>query len=227
MASLRGVSEFTSHVDFTHRYDFQCPLLSLPLVFGTRLETIPSTTPYLSVPESYRAKWRHRLGSQHAPRIGLAWAGNPDHVSDRQRSITLDMARRLAPAECDVYCLQYSIPPRDVPALALFPELRFFGSEIADFLDTAALIKEMDLVISVDTAILHLAGALNVAVWGLLAFASDWRWLLDRVDSPWYPTLRLFRQPVQGQWEPVKYAVRQHAVEWLKVLAPSTARSIA
>lgn len=211
MSSLAGVSEFTSRVDFARQYDFQCPLLSLPLAFGTRVETIPARTPYLSVHDSHRDKWRERLGPRRASRIGLAWAGNPDHVNDRQRSITLEMARQLLPAGAEVYCLQNIIPPRDVPEMALFPQLRFFGSDIADFLDTAAIILEMDLVISVDTAVLHLAGALGAPTWGLIAFASDWRWLLDRFDSPWYPTLRLFRQQVQGQWSPVIAEVKRAA----------------
>jgi hypothetical protein len=208
-SSLAGLSEFTSRVDFSGRYDFHCPLLSLPLALGTRLETIPNRMPYLSVPEQVRTRWRGRLGPRRAPRIGLAWAGNPDHVNDRHRSITLAMARELLADEAEVYCLQNVIPPRDVPEMALFPQLRFFGAEAADFLDTAAIILEMDVVISVDTAILHLAGALGARTWGLLAFAGDWRWLLGRSDSPWYPSVHLFRQPAQGRWAPVIEDVRR------------------
>jgi hypothetical protein len=211
MATLAGVSDATSRVEITDRYDLHCPLLSLPLAFGARLETIPAPCPYLFVPDSFRAKWRARLGERRAPRIGLAWAGNPAHPSDRHRSLPLALARQLAPAGAEVYCLQYIIPPRDVTEMAVFPEMRFFGEEIADFLDAGALMLEMDLVISVDTSMLHLAGALGARTWGLLCFTADWRWLLERSDSPWYPTLRLFRQPAAGQWRPVIEQVRREA----------------
>ncbi|MCI4677311.1 tetratricopeptide repeat-containing glycosyltransferase family protein [Rhodoblastus acidophilus] len=213
MSSLAGVGEFTSRVDVADHYDFHCPLLSLPLAFGARSETIPGRTPYLSVPDSVRAKWRDRLGPRRAFRIGLAWAGNPEHASDRQRSMPLAMARGLLPAGAEVHCLQYMIPPRDVPEMALFPEMRFFGADAADFVDTAAIVLEMDLVITVDTSMLHLAGALGARTWGLLSFAADWRWLLNRSDSPWYPTLRLFRQKAAGRWAPVIDEVRREAAE--------------
>jgi hypothetical protein len=185
------------------RFDVQCPLLSLPLAFRTRLNTIPAPVPYLAAPEAYRRKWRDRLGPHQGARVGLAWADNPNHRNDHNRSMTLETAMSMLPDGIRIYCLQRDMRPRDIPMLAMLPQIEYFGSGLADFSDTAALIAEMDLVISVDTSVLHLAGAMGAPVWGLLPYACDWRWLLERSDSPWYPTMRLFRQPAQAtgsQW---------------------------
>ncbi len=216
MSTLRGISGIVSKVDIVPAFDLQCPLLSLPLAFGTRLDSIPARVPYLAVPDEHRRKWRLKLGARHDVRIGVAWAGNPAHRSDHNRSLTLEAALGLASEGVELVCLQRDMPPRDVPALAMFPEVRYFGSDLVDFLDTAALIAEMDLVISVDTSVLHLAGAIGVPVWGLLPLACDWRWLTDRSDSPWYPTMRLFRQSVQGQWESVIETIREQARQWIE-----------
>jgi Flp pilus assembly protein TadD len=211
LSTLEGVERIVSEDEPLPEADFHCPLLSLPLAFGTRLETIPARTPPLSVPEPVQARWRQQLGPRREFRIGLAWAGNPDHGNDRQRSMPLATARGLLPPDAEIHCLQYMIPPRDLPELAMFPQMRFYGAEASDFVDTAAIIREMDLILTVDTSILHLAGALGARTWGLLAFEHDWRWLLNRFDSPWYPSLRLFRQPAAGQWAPVIDAVQRAA----------------
>ena len=211
LTSLAGVSLLVGSAEAAPPFDLQCPLLSLPLAFRTRHDTIPARVPYLQVPAPYRAKWRTRLGPPRGVRIGLAWSGNPKHGNDRNRSIPLDLASRMIPNGAEVYCLGREMRPPDIPALAAIPHLQFFGPELAEFADTAALAAAMDLVITVDTAVLHLAGALGLPTWGLLPFACDWRWMLGREDTPWYPTMRLFRQPAPGDWSPIVEAVRTAA----------------
>jgi tetratricopeptide (TPR) repeat protein len=178
-------------------FDMQCSIMSLPLAFRTDLASIPGRVPYLAAPEAYRAKWRTRLGERRGPRIGLAWSGNDKPLG---RSIPLDAIGPLVGMLPEVFCLQRELRPSDVPALALCQGIRFFGHELADFSDTAALMQEMDLVVSIDTSVLHLAGALGRPAWGMMPFAADWRWLTERTDSPWYPTMRLFRPSASGDW---------------------------
>ena len=189
-------------------FDMHCPLMTLPLAFGTELATIPAAVPYLAAPEERRLRWRERLGARRGFRIGLVWSGNTEHREDGGRSISLETIAPLASAANEVVCLQRELRPEDLPMLALLPGMRFFGHELRDFADTAALIGELDLVISVDTSVLHLAGALGRPAWGLIPFAADWRWLLHREDSPWYPTMRLFRQTALGDWAGVIKRVR-------------------
>lgn len=208
MSSLPGVSDVVDHNDVPPIFDRQCPLMSLPLVFGTTFDTIPASVPYLTAPAGHLVQWRDRLGPRRHPRIGVAWTGNPRHMNDRNRSLSLDMLQPLLALGCPLYCLQRSLRPADIPAFALSGKIRFFGPELSDFSETAALIMQMDLVIAVDTSIAHLAGALGKPVWLMLPRAPDWRWLLDRDDSPWYPTMRLFRQPTFGDWTSVIARVR-------------------
>lgn len=181
-------------------FDVHLPLMSLPQRFATSLASIPADVPYLAADADAVAAWRERLKGRPRPRIGLAWAGNPNHLNDRNRSMP---ARAFIPlinrAAGSFFSLQVgpgaSAQLKDLPATVV--DLTF---ELADFLDTAALIQALDLVISVDTAVAHLAGALAKPVWLLLPFVPEWRWLLDRDDSPWYPTMRLFRQSAPGDW---------------------------
>jgi Tfp pilus assembly protein PilF len=209
MATIRGVAGIVSQVDVIPGFDLQCPLLSLPLAFRTRLDTIPAEVPYLFAPQAWRDKWRARLGSRRHFRVGIAWAGNPAHRNDHNRSLTLEQIVGLVPPNVEFYCLQRDMRPRDIPALAMYPHVRYLGADLADFSDTAAVIAEMDLVISVDTSVLHLAGAMGAPAWGLLPSVCDWRWLLDRPDSPWYPSIRLFRQDTHGDWSSVLALVGQ------------------
>jgi tetratricopeptide (TPR) repeat protein len=185
-------------------FDVQCPLMSLPLAFGTRLETIPATVPYLKVPADRLEKWKTTLATIRAPRIGLVWSGRPDHVNDHNRSLPL---ARLAPVltipGVQFVSLQQENRDRDVAEFARWPNLTRFDEALGDFADTAAVIAQLDLVIAVDTAVAHLAGALDKPVWILISHIQDWRWLLGRSDSPWYPSARLFRQPAPGDWESV------------------------
>ncbi len=203
LANIEGVSRVFDRADAKPIFDTHCPLLSLPLAFGTRLDTVPRNVPYIRPPANRMAEWRTRLGEKRGLRIGIAWSGNLDHKDDRHRSIPLDLLDSLVSLGPQFYCLQRELRSRDVPAFAMHRGIEFFGADLRDFCDTAALVAHMDLVISVDTAVLHLAGAMGRPVWGLLPFAPDWRWMLNREDSPWYPTLRLFRQPAAGDWQSV------------------------
>lgn len=189
-------------------HDLHCPLMSLPRAFGTDLASIPAPPAYLSAEADEVARWGRRIaevdtGTGSGPRIGLVWAGNPNHRNDRNRSITVE---RLAPLLDAPGLRLFSLQTGDAKATrpAALPDLT---AGVRDFADSAAILANLDLVIAVDTATIHLAGALGVPAWLLLPYAPDWRWLLDRADSPWYPSLRLFRQPRPGDWDSVLRAV--------------------
>ncbi|MDR2212709.1 MAG: tetratricopeptide repeat-containing glycosyltransferase family protein, partial [Pseudomonadales bacterium] len=185
------------------RFDLQCSLMSLPLACGTRLDTIVAQVPYLSAPDERLPAWRARLPRRASLRVGLVWSGGIANPNDHNRSIALErLAPLLALEGVSFISLQKEYRDADLPALARLPIERI-DADIADFGDTAAAIEQCDLVIAVDTAVVHLAGALGKPVWVLLPYVADWRWLLDRDDSPWYPTARLFRQHGIGDWEGV------------------------
>ena len=184
-------------------FDYQTPLLSLPLAFKTDLETIPSKTPYLSASPERVEIWRTRLGPRGAkPRIGIACSGRQAHKNDRQRSMPLAGFVPLQ-EKAELFLLQKDLRDEDGATLAGLPSVRFLGSQIRDFHDTAAIVEILDLVITVDTSLAHLGGALAKPTCVLLPFAPDWRWLLERTDSPWYPTMKLFRQQRAGDWADV------------------------
>ncbi|MGZ5871532.1 MAG: tetratricopeptide repeat protein [Bradyrhizobium sp.] len=184
-------------------FDLHCPLLSLPLAFATRVETIPASVPYLAAPVERLAHWRDRL-PEGLPRAGFVWSGSPSHKNDSNRSIPL---ARLAALFEDppVHCLSLQSELRDAESETLrgLPSLVHLGGELRDFADTAAVISLLDVVISVDTAVAHLAGALGKPVMILLPFAADFRWMRNRDDTPWYPTAKLLRQPAFGDWDSV------------------------
>jgi tetratricopeptide (TPR) repeat protein len=181
-------------------FDAQCPLLSLPLAFSTRLSTIPADVPYLAAPAEKISAWRHRLGAAGRPRIGVIWSGGSAYKSNHKRSIGLERFRTLFDdQELRFVSLQKEVSDADRAWLEA-GDIVHFGEELEDFTDTAALVHLMDLVISVDTSVAHLAGALGKPTWVLLPFSPDWRWMLDRDDSPWYPSMRLFRQTRRGDW---------------------------
>jgi Flp pilus assembly protein TadD, contains TPR repeats len=183
-------------------FDLHCALMSLPLAFRTTLQDIPANIPYIRAPEDAAARWRDRLRDTPSPRIGLAWSGSATLRNDANRSIALERLAPLAATGATLVAVQTDIREPDRAALARLG-IRTFNEEIRDFGDTAALVDALDLVITVDTAAAHLAGAMGKPVWILLPFSPDWRWLLDRDDSPWYPTARLFRQPRIGDWDTV------------------------
>jgi tetratricopeptide (TPR) repeat protein len=203
MNGLAGIAQVVSSGDPLPGFDFHCPLLSLPLALATRLATIPSTTPYLRAPSRASNTWKERLGPKDRRRIGLVWSGNPAHKNDRNRSISLSSLLPLLDVNATFISLQKHVRADDAVTLKARSDLLHFGEELQDFSDTAALISCLDLVISVDTSVAHLAGALERAVWVLQPFIPDWRWLLDRDDNPWYPTARLFRQDETRVWDNV------------------------
>jgi hypothetical protein len=185
-------------------FDVQCPLLSLPFVLGTRLDSVPAKVPYLFAEEGLVQQWAQKLGpSNGKKRVGLVWAGSKTHKNDRNRSI--DPAK-LSPLLQVPGFQFFSLQKGATGSTILAPpgaELIDHTGELNDFIDTAALIANLDLVISVDTSVAHLAGGMGKPVWLLLPRDPDWRWLLDRDDSPWYPTMKLFRQTTARDWEPV------------------------
>jgi tetratricopeptide (TPR) repeat protein len=182
-----------------HDTTSQCPLMSLPRALGTVMENIPPA-PCWQADEVLRAAWRARLGVADGPRIGFAWRGNARHGNDRNRSLAVHDFLPLIPGPAAWFGIQKGLPEADRQALSEMSGLRVFDEEIRDFEDTAALIAEMDLIITVDTSLAHLAGSMGRACWLMLPFNPDWRWLLDRQDSPWYTSLRLFRQKHIGDW---------------------------
>lgn len=200
LARLAGPAQVIAPGDPLPPFDFHCPLMSLPLALGTELSSIPAETPYLSADPAETAAWRARLGETRAPRVGLAWSGRPTHRNDMNRSIRLaELAPLLTPG-AEFIGLQKDVRAEDRAALAAMPAIRQFGGQLRDYADTAALIACLDLVITVDTSVAHLAGALGKPVWILLPSDPDWRWLLGRSDSPWYPSARLFRQTRVHEW---------------------------
>ncbi|HSY29200.1 MAG TPA: glycosyltransferase family 9 protein, partial [Burkholderiaceae bacterium] len=207
MENLEGVDEVIVRGDQLPDFDYHCPLMSLPLAFDTRLETIPAKIPYLAANSGGRSVWQERLGDKSGPRIGIAWSGNPVHDNDRNRSIALDDFIEIVSESAQFVCLQKEVRPADHALLQQRSEILTFNEGVSDFQDTAELIANMDLVISVDTSVAHLAGAMGKPVWILLPFNVEWRWFLDRSDSPWYPTARLFRQQTPGNWKPVLAAI--------------------
>jgi Flp pilus assembly protein TadD len=195
------------------QFDYYCSLMSLPLAFGTTLETLPPLKPLAADPER-RRRLEAMLGPKRHLRVGLAWSGNPAHENDRQRSVPLEQLLPILSDDIEWVCLQKELRPDDAAALARSGKVAFFGAQISDFADTAALVDLVDLVISVDTSVAHLAGAMGKPVWVLLNFVPDWRWLLDRTDSPWYPSARLFRQPALRDWESVIEEVGAALAAW-------------
>ena len=210
LAALPGVAAVHAFGEELPRFDFHCPLMSLPLAFSTGLESIPATVPYLRLPADRDARWRDLLGPASGLRVGLVWAGNPGHPNDRNRSIPFSAFRAIcAPLNgARFFNLKIEACRDDVTALADTADVVDYAEFVHDFSDTAALVAQMDLIISVDTSVAHLAGALGKPVWLLLPFSPDWRWLLAREDSPWYPTMRLFRQPQIADWDTVLCRVR-------------------
>jgi tetratricopeptide (TPR) repeat protein len=213
MAGLAGTAQIIAKGDPLPDFDIQCPLPSLPLAFKTGIKTIPSSVPYLRARRQALERWGALLGTHRSPRIGLAWAGNAKHVRDRERSMALRDLLPLLEIDARFVSLQKDLRTGDAEILKRCNVCQV-GQQFGDFSDTAALISQLDLVISVDTSVAHLAGALGKPVWILLTHAPDWRWLLDRDDSPWYPSARLFRQRETREWGSLTMRVREALLEF-------------
>jgi tetratricopeptide (TPR) repeat protein len=200
LSGLEGVRVF-ARGEALPAFDVHCPLGSLPLAFKTTLTTVPVGIPYLGASEERIATWGARLEALPGKRVALAWAGNPNHINDRNRSIALArLAPLLSMPGVSVVGIQRDVPESDRAPLA---GLTHLGEELADFQDTAAVIALCDLVVTVDTSVAHLAGAMGRPLWVLLPFWPDWRWTLDAERSPWYPDARLYRQGANGDWDAV------------------------
>ncbi|CAM2138380.1 conserved protein of unknown function [Pararobbsia alpina] len=224
----QGQLSIVSADDALPAVDYYVPLMSLPLVFGTRADSIPSAPRYLSVPEIYRAKWRNALPASGRLRFGLVWSGNPKHTNDRNRSMPIvHLAPLVGDSSVDWCTLQPGLSEHDSAALKTVPHVFNAGAHLKDFADTAALIETLDVVITVDTSVAHIAGALGKPVFVLLPWAAEWRWFHDRSDSPWYPSATLFRQPSIGNWDGVIDAVQKALIEFATNRVAQEAQALA
>jgi tetratricopeptide (TPR) repeat protein len=207
LGSVRVVAEG----DPLPAFDVHLPLMSLPYVFGTRLDTIPAAVPYLASDPEKVARWRARIGSSTDLAVGVVWSGNPGHKFDRRRSIAAAaVLPTLVMPGVRLFSLQKDAKPEDAATLkTMAADITDLSPWLDDFTDTAAALEALDLVIAVDTSTAHLAGALGRPVWLMLPYALDWRWLRDREDSPWYPTMRLFRQSTPRVWTDVLSRIRR------------------
>jgi hypothetical protein len=212
LKSLEGVEQFIVQGEPLPYFEVQCPLLTLPLVFNTTLENIPTKVPYLSVNSTLIQKWQDKMqGDNSKLKVGLVWQGNPKHNNDMNRSIPFNYFSVFTQlSDITFYSLQKDKGSEQLKNLPIGMKFVDLTEEINDFSDTAALIENLDLTISVDTSVAHLAGALGKSVWTLIPYKkSDWRWMINREDSPWYPTMRLFRQPQRGDWNSVMERVSE------------------
>jgi tetratricopeptide (TPR) repeat protein len=209
LSRCAGVDRVVDNRDLNVKFDVEAPLLSLPGKLGTTLETIPAEVPYLSGDPALEEHWRKELSPFAGFKIGIAWQGNRDHPEDRLRSVPLERFAGLTRDGVQLISLQLGAGREQIDAVAdrlPVADVMPRSEETPwTFLDTAAVIKNLNLVVTVDTSVAHLAGGLGVPVWLALAYAPDWRWLLEREDSPWYPTARLFRQKRFGDWADVFY----------------------
>ncbi|CCD92930.1 putative TPR domain protein; O-GlcNAc transferase related protein [Bradyrhizobium sp. ORS 375] len=210
MAGIEGVSQCLAFAPDLVRpaFDMHCPIMSLPLAFGTTLQTIPSADYLPPPPAEGVAAWEQRLGPHDRLRVGLVWSGNPHQANDGNRSMPLATLLPLLDVEADFVSLQKELRPADKALLAQQSRIRDFTAELTDFADTAALMACLDVVVTVCTSAAHLAGTLGRPTWIMLPYLADWRWLRDREDSPWYPSARLFRQDASCRFEPVVARVR-------------------
>lgn len=201
LSGMRGVAQVVGEDDYEPAYDMVTPLLSLPLAFGTLIRTIPAQVPYLCADPERVAVWRERVGPKTDLRVGLAWSStNPRPERAAQFSVVRPL---LDCTKTSFHMLQKVVSAEEMQIIESDGRMRDYRAELTDFAETAALIEALDLVITIDTGVAHLAGALGKPVWIMLPFVAEWRWLRHREDSPWYPTARLFRQSAPGDWNGV------------------------
>jgi len=204
LSGLDGVDAIVARGEALPPFDLHCPLASLPLALKTTLSNVPAEIPYLRASEAAIAKWQPRLAALTSPRVALAWSGRATHVNDRNRSLALrDLDPLLSLPGLSFISVQRELRPADAEALIHDGRITHLGGELDDFSDTAAVLTLVDWMVCVDTSVAHVAGALGRPAIVLLPFQPDWRWTLDRASSPWYPALRLFRQPALGDWASV------------------------
>jgi Flp pilus assembly protein TadD len=218
LAGVKGASQVFANGAALPPFDVHCPMMSLPLALKTSLDSIPPDVPYIEAPEDRRWLWQDRLPPKRGLRIALAWAGSATHKRDQARSIPIAKLQTLfqnnnAQNNIEWLSVQRDLREGDAEILAAHSHVRHLGPELNDFADTAAVLSLADLVITVDTAIAHLAGALGQPAWVLLPYSPDFRWLLERENSPWYPSARLFRQPSMADWDSVITRVQEFLVK--------------
>ncbi|MDO9360455.1 MAG: tetratricopeptide repeat protein [Polaromonas sp.] len=215
LSTLDGVSQLIARGDSLPAVDFHCPLLSLPLALKTGLASVPLPKGYLHADPAKVAVWQKRLGVRTQPRVGLVWSGSAAHKNDRFRSIPLPVLMSFLDEGCQYISLQKELRAADMQALPAWPGLLQVTDLLTDFTETAALCELLDVVITVDTSVAHLAAAMGKPTWLLLPSPAEWRWMMDRNDSPWYASMKLYRQPNPGDWVSVMNRVRED----LKTLA--------
>ena len=203
LSNLKGVDQIVASGDTLPHFDYHCPLMSLPLAFKTELDSIPPVCEGIKSDPDKLLQWRLALGEKERPRVGLVWGGNSVNMNDHIRSVDLALLLSRLPDGCDYISLQKDFSDRDHALLNDQQKIRCFGNEIKDFSDTAALCDLMDVIISVDTSVAHLAASLGKPTWILLPYTPDWRWQLDRQDNPWYPSVKLYRQEIIYDWDAV------------------------
>jgi len=213
LSGIDGVDAVIARGTALPAFDVHCPLLSLPLALETTVSSIPAPTAYVHPDTARLGVWMARLPKQEVPRVGLVWSGRPEHKNDHNRSIAFDDFSQAMAHRIDYHCLQKEFRETDLAAARLQGSITFWQEQLNTFSDTAALVERMDLVISVDTSVAHLAAAMGKPVWLLLPFSPDWRWLPGRNDTPWYPTMRLFRQSSTGDWTVTLQSVAQALME--------------
>jgi hypothetical protein len=203
-------------------FDYYCPIMSFPCAFKTTIQTIPNQFPYLFVPEDKKIKWEKILGNKKIFRVGLAWSGQKGRHIDknpcRNRSIPIHFFKELIDLPIEFHSLQIEFRSEEDVQLAKKMGIKIHSSQIKDFSDTAAIMSEMDLILSIDTSVAHLAGALGMPVWVMLPFSTDYRWTIDQDVSPWYSTSKLFRADKVGNWSYVLDSVKKA----LSLLLPNT-----
>lgn len=209
LKTCEGIDTLVARGEPLPPFDYYTPLLSLPLAFKTELSTIPASIPYLRSSPPKVAQWRAKLGAKTKPRLGVVWSSVSEFKDDANRSVSLASFLKAIPLDrFELICLQKLIKEQDKECLAATPGLKFYGDEFYDFTDTAAVIDNVDLIVSTCTSVPHLSGAMGKPTWIMLSYLPDWRWFLDRDDSPWYPTAKLYRQPAPGDWDSVFERVR-------------------
>lgn len=204
LATWAGIDQVFAEGSLLPEIACYAPLMSLPRILGTSLASVPAEVPYLTADTALVNQWHDELGPGGGFRVGIAWQGNPRYRRDHQRSFRLAQLEPLAQvAGVRLVSLQKGVGTDEIAELAGRFAVSDLGGRFTDFTDTAAVMRNLDLVITLDSSLAHLAGALGAPTWVAVPVASDWRWLIDREDSPWYPTMRLFRQKRWGDWDEV------------------------
>jgi hypothetical protein len=222
--ALPFISEASNTINHENHFDEHVPMMNLPHLFNTVLETVPAAVPYLRVAPEIQAKWKVRFANETGMKVGLVWAGGSHTgnvrggLTDRQRSIGLERMKPWLDLQgVQFFSLQKDEPAKQIAALGLVNRVTDFMAEVEDFADTAAIVQNLDLVITVDTSVAHLAGGLGKPVWILSRYNACWRWLQNRPTNPWYPTARIFGQTTLGDWDSVMADVRRelaHEIEF-------------